>query len=191
MTDEQVADSSTPTPDAGEAQPTTLMDAQAPVPETAPAEPEPAPLPERYEFQVPEGITLDTVAAEQWGGLAKELKLSQEDAQKVADLAAGMVQRQQDAHAQLVTSWVEAAKVDQEIGGDAFAENLAIARKALETFGTPELKDVLNMTGLGNNPEVIRAFYRAGKNISEDRFIPGSPKGPEMDMAKRMFPTMN
>jgi len=47
------------------------------------------------------------------------------------------------------------------------------------------------MTGLGNHPEVIRAFYKAGKAISEDRFIPGSPKGAEMDMAKRMFPTMN
>ena len=82
-------------------------------------------------------------------------------------------------------------KVDKEIGGEKFTENLALARKALESFGTPELQDVLNMTGLGNHPEVIRAFYKAGKAISEDRFIPGTPKGAEMDMAKRMFPTMN
>jgi len=66
-----------------------------------------------------------------------------------------------------------------------------VARKALETFGTPELRDVLNMTGMGNHPEVIRAFYKAGKAISEDRFVQGNPRGAEPDMAKRMFPTMN
>ena len=59
-------------------------------------------------------------------------------------------------------------------------------------FGTPELRDVLNMTGLGNHPEIIRAFYRAGKAISEDAFVSGSPRrADDMDAAKRMFPTMN
>ena len=64
-------------------------------------------------------------------------------------------------------------------------------RKALDAFGTPELKDVLNATGFGNHPEVIKAFYKAGKAISADGFVPGTPKGAETDIAKRMFPSMN
>ena len=187
---ETVADSGTSTTDAGEAQ--TMIEGQAPAEAQAPVEQEQAALPERYEFQAPEGVELDAVATEAWGGLAKELKLGQADAQKVVDLAAGMVQRQQEAHTALVSSWTEAAKADKEIGGDKLNENLAVAKLALEAFGTPELRDVLNMTGLGNHPEVIRAFYRAGTKISEDRFIPGTAKGgPEMDIAKRLFPTMN
>jgi hypothetical protein len=189
MNDEQVADSGTPTPDAGEAQQTTLMDPAAPAESAAPAAPPPEA--ERFEFAMPEGISLDETAAEEWQGLAKELGLDQERAQKVVDIAASMVARQQEAQAQLVTSWVEQAKTDKEIGGDKLAENLGIARKALERFGTPELRDVLNMTGLGSHPEIIRAFYKAGKAISEDGFVVGAPKGPATDMAKIMFPTMN
>ena len=50
---------------------------------------------------------------------------------------------------------------------------------------------MLNATGFGNHPAVIKAFYKAGMAISSDRFVSGSPKGPENDMAKKMFPNMN
>ena len=103
-----------------------------------------------------------------------------------------MVRRQQESQSGLVASWAEQSQGDTEIGGDRLQENLGVARKALEMFGTPELRDVLNMTGLGNHPEIIRAFYRAGKAISEDAFVSGSPRrADDMDAAKRMFPTMN
>jgi len=185
MTDD-VADSGTTVNDAGEAS----VESQAGAPAEAVESTSPQ-APEAYAFSAPEGVTLDTAAVEEFSAIAKELGLEQGKAQAIADIAVKMQQRQAEAQQALVTSWVEQVKVDKEIGGDKFTENLAVARKALETFGTPELQDVLNMTGLGNHPEVIRAFYKAGKAISEDRFIPGSPKGPEMDMAKRMFPTMN
>lgn len=148
-------------------------------------------VPESYELQMPEGVQLDKAAADEFTAIAKELKLSAADAQKVADVGAKMAQRQAEAHANLVESWVEQVKTDKEIGGDKLNENLAVARKAIDTFGTPELKDVLNSTGLGNHPALIKAFFKAGKTISEDKFVAGAPKGPETDMAKRMFPNMN
>lgn len=150
-----------------------------------------AQVPESYEFAMPEGVQLDKTAADEFTAIAKELKLDQATAQKVADIGAKMAQRQTEAHTKLVETWTEAVKSDKEIGGDKLAENLGVARKALETFGTPELKDVLNMTGFGNHPEVIKAFYKIGKAISEDRFVTGGAKGPETDVAKRMFPSMN
>jgi hypothetical protein len=152
--------------------------------------PEPQ-VPESYEYKMPEGIELDKAAADEFSAIAKELKLDQATAQKVADVGAKMAQRQTEAHVKLVESWVEQVKTDTEIGGDKLDENLAVARKAMDAFGTPELKDVLNSTGLGNHPAVIKAFYKAGKAISEDKFVPGSPKGAETDIAKRMFPSMN
>lgn len=196
------AATSTDTTNAGE--PTTTDSATAPdsttasTPPAAAADPktdatkatEPQ-VPESYELQMPDGIELDKASADEFTTIAKELKLDQAAAQKLADIAAKQAQRQVEAHTRLVESWVEQVKADKEIGGDKFDENLGIARKALDTFGTPELRDVLNASGLGNHPAVIKAFIKAGKAISEDRFVTGSPKGADTDMAKKMFPSMN
>lgn len=192
MTTDTTTVTTTPASDSGE--PTTMTDTPvtttteqtSTTPEvTAPA------VPESYEFTMPEGVQLDQTAADEFTAIAKELKLDQATAQKVADVGAKMAQRQQEAHVKLVETWTEAVKTDKEIGGDKLAENLGVARKALEAFGTPELKDVLNSTGFGNHPAVIKAFYKIGKAISEDRFVTGGAKGPETDIAKRMFPSMN
>jgi hypothetical protein len=102
-----------------------------------------------------------------------------------------MATRQAEAHAQLVETWTEQVKTDKEIGGDKLDQNLGIARKAIDTFGSPELKALLNSTGLGNHPEVVKLAFKVGKAISEDRFVTGSPKGAETDMAKKLFPNMN
>lgn len=191
---EETAVTSTPTNDAGNA--TTEDQAVNTAPSTESTEPaetktDDVQVPESYEFKMPDGVELDSAAADEFTAIAKELKLDQAAAQKVADVGAKMAQRQAEAHAKLVETWVEQVKTDKEFGGDKLEENLGIARKALESFGTPELRDVLNATGFGNHPEVIRAFYKMGKAVSEDRFVKGAPKGPETDMAKRMFPTMN
>jgi hypothetical protein len=148
-------------------------------------------VPESYELKMPEGVQLDSAAAEEFTAIAKELKLDQAAAQKLADIGAKMATRQAEAHAQLVETWTEQVKTDKEIGGDKLDENLGVARKAIDTFGSPELKALLNSTGLGNHPEVVKLAFKVGKAISEDRFVTGSPKGAETDMAKKLFPNMN
>ena len=87
--------------------------------------------------------------------------------------------------------WVSAARADKEFGGDKLQENLATANKALEAFATPELRAWLVETGAGNHPEVIRAFYRIGQAISEDRFVGGRSSGGAQQDARRMYPTSN
>jgi hypothetical protein len=198
---EATATTSTPSTDAGDA---TKTDSTAVTPEgtktetstdsstqTTETKTEEVKVPDSYELQMPEGIELDKAAADEFTTIAKELKLDQAAAQKLADIAAKQAQRQVEAHTRLVETWVEQVKSDKDIGGDKLEENLGIARKALETFGTPELRDVLNASGLGNHPEVIRAFVKAGKAISEDRFVTGAAKGNDTDPAKKLFPNMN
>jgi len=148
-------------------------------------------VPEVYDLQMPEGVELDKEAADEFVNIAKSLELSQENAQKLATIAAKIQQKQIEAKARQFETWVEEVKADKDIGGEKLEENLGIARKALETFGSPELKDVLNASGLGNHPAVIKAFLKAGKAISEDGFVRGAPKGGETDMAKKLFPNMN
>lgn len=148
-------------------------------------------MPDSYAFEMPEGVELDKAAAEEFTAIAKELKLDQATAQKVADVGAKMVQRQAEARTKLVEQWTNDTKADKEIGGEKLAENLAVARQAIETFGSPALKDLLNSSGLGSHPEVVKAFYKAGKAISQDGFVPGGRKPGADNVASTLFPNMN
>lgn len=155
----------------------------------AKAEDKPA-APEKYEFKAPEGKAFDEAVLTQFSEVAKELNLPQDAAQKILDKVAPAIQaRQAEAIQAARTEWANTARIDKEFGGDKLPENLAVAKKALDTFGTPELRALLNESGLGNHPEVIRLMYRAGKAISEDGFVPGSRTSTtEADPAKRLFP---
>lgn len=151
-------------------------------------------VPEKYELAAPEGIELEAAAVTEFSALAKDLKLSQADAQKLADVAVKWQQRQLEAHANTVKGWVEQSKTDKDFGGDAFDKNLAVAQKAIETFGTPGLKEMLNVTGFGNHPEVIRAFYNAGKAISEGKFVASGSRSATpstQNIAQSLYPNMN
>ena len=155
-------------------------------------------VPEQYaDFAFEEGKALDAELADDIKATAKELGLTQSQAQKLADLALKRTESAQSKQAEMLAQardeWAGQAKADKEFGGDAIEANLATARKALDTFGTPELKALLNESGLGNHPEVIRFFYRSGKAISEDRMVigtrgAGAPAGRAADV---MYGYMN
>lgn len=145
-------------------------DAAKAVGDQAPDAPKGAP--EKYEFKPVEGRELDSETMSTFAEVAKEAGLTQDAAQKILDrMAPQMAQRQQAQIEAIRNEWVEASKTDSEFGGEKIAENLATAKKALDQFGTPELRALLNESGLGNHPEIIRLMYRAGKAISEDTYV--------------------
>lgn len=145
--------------------------------------------PEKYEFQAPEGQAFDDAILEAYSEVAKELNLSQDDAQKLLDKVAPVMHaRQQEQIAQVQEGWAEASRADKEFGGDKLDANLGVAKKALDAFASPELKTLLKDTGLGNNPEVIRFMYRAGKAISEDRIVTGQQApGSDKSLADKLY----
>lgn len=151
----------------------------------------PTGAPEKYEFAMPDGFQMDEAGLTAFSEFAKDLDMPQEAAQKMLEkMGPVMQQRQTEAITAVQNQWKEASTSDKEFGGDKLNENLAVAKKALDTFGTPELNKLLKETGLGNNPEIIRAFYRAGKAISEDSFVAGSQGKPAAgrDPAKSLYP---
>lgn len=158
-----------------------------------PAEQKPEGAPEQYEeFKFEEGKALSEDMAADVKAIAKELNLPQAQAQKLADLALKRSETAQTAQAEALekarTEWADSARADKEFGGDQFDANLATAKKALDAFGTPELRSMLNESGLGNHPEVIRFMVRAGKAISSDRVVTGAASTAPADPAKRLFP---
>lgn len=152
--------------------------------------------PETYaEFTKPAGVeTLDPKLVTEVSALAKELNLSQAAAQKVLDQRVQGSQAQSAAQvatiAQLHTEWQGQVKADKEIGGDKLAENLATAKAAMEATSTPQLIALLDKSGLGNHPEVIRHFFKIAPAFAEGKVVPGGkqPAGKDTSAAKVLYP---
>lgn len=149
--------------------------------------------PEKYEFAPPEGVQFDNKVIDAFSEAAKDLNLSQDAAQKILDKVGPVMAAQQLEAIQAASNeWAEASKSDKEFGGDKLNENLAVAKKAMDKFASPELRSLLNESALGNNPEVIRMFYRVGMAISEDGLVVGgNARNSEQSAAQRMYPNMN
>lgn len=140
---------------------------------------------EYTDFVLPDTIKANTEMMTEFGTLAKKYGLTQEAAQEFATLGAKAVSKTDDtvlnAFADLTANiakvWEGESKADKEFGGANLDANMATAKTAIDTYATPELVSILgkydkeknpNGTGLGNNPEIIRLFYRLGKTISPD-----------------------
>lgn len=153
-----------PTPPADPAQP------------PAPAGDPPAPIlkaPEAYSFTAPEGGELNAEALALFEPLFRKADLSNEHAQEfVAAFAKDVIPQWeaslQQAQQTISTQWAESLKTDKEFGGANYSQNEHLAQSAIERFGGPELKTLLNETGFGNNPDLFRAFFRVGKAMAED-----------------------
>lgn len=150
--------------------------------------------PDTYaDFVMPEGVEVDAAMLTEASPLFKELGLTQDQAQKLVDFQAKQVQAssqsQVDAFNQLMNDWQEQSKNDKEFGGDKFEENVKVARVAIDKFGTPELKQLLEEHGVGNHPEVIRFMVKVGKLTAED--VPGgttTPQSKTQDAVSLLYP---
>ncbi len=134
--------------------------------------------PETYEFNTKitdESSELDPEVVTAFGEVAKDLDLPQDAAQKVLDKMAPVIQaKQAKVLEQVKTDWANDSQADKEFGGENLAENLNVAKQALDAFGSDSLKSLLHETGFGNHPEIIRFMYKAGKAISEDSYVGNS-----------------
>ncbi|HGV3510057.1 TPA: peptidase [Klebsiella michiganensis] len=166
-------------------------------PEPTGDKPEPevkAEVPEKYEFTAPEGTELDSKAVELFEPVARELGLSNDQAQKLAglwpQLQEQMQQRQAESWGQQVEKWAADTKADKEIGGEKLTVSVGHAQKALDTFASKEFREFLDSTGLGNHPEMVRAFAKVGKLMSEDSFVTGQGNGsPKNDLVEAFYPS--
>ena len=144
--------------------------------------------PEAYaDFDTAEGIEMTEAQADEIDTLAKELDLTQEQAQKLADLTLKQSGDVEKGYSNILDAqreeWKQETASDKEIGGPKIAENMAHVKLALDKFATPGFKDILNKSGLSNNVDVLKFMFRAGKAISEDTFVGGNrpdatPKSP-------------
>lgn len=131
--------------------------------------------------KLPDGIEPDEVLLSEFKPLAKELGLKSEGAQKLVDLFVraqdGALKKSQEAWAQQQKEWVDAVKADSDFAGAKFDASVQVARKAIERFGSPALKEYLTASGVGNHPELVKLMYRVGQAIAEDSVAGASGGG--------------
>ena len=141
--------------------------------------------PEKYaDFKLPEGVTFKPEQVTKFSALAKELNLTQEAAQKLVDFqsesAKVYAQESLEGHKAMVKGWETETR--KRLGANFEAE-MAVAAKARDQFGTPELRELLGTTGLANHPDVINFFIKVGKGMMEDGHVDGKGKTPPSDGA--------
>lgn len=149
---------------------------------------EPAPPPKYEPFSLPEGITLDDGKLGEFTGLLAELETSGKasheavqafgqkavefyvnEAKSIVDNVTKLYQTTWDK--QKVT-WKEQFLADPEIGGNRFQTTVDSALTFIRTHGgtteqQQEFRTLMESSGLGNHPTMIRLLANAGKSMSE------------------------
>ena len=152
-------------------------------------------IPEKYEIKAPEGFDgINEALLNDFTPLAKEAGISNEQAQKLADLYSKQIMAQAEAQEQQWfkqrEEWVNELKSDPEFGKgneETFRGNVGKAQLALEQFGTPELKQYLLDTGLGDNTHVLKLMAKVGHALGEDKLVLGGGGGAGKRVADTIF----
>jgi hypothetical protein len=153
--------------------------------------------PDKYEdFEFPEGYSPNPEAVSKATDLFKELNLNQAQAQKLVSLNIEHQKSEQDrstkAWTDTMAEWKSSASNDKEFGGANLTASLGTAKTAVDSFGSAEFKEMLELTGVGNHPEMVRFLVKVGKVVQDDKILQGSgTTGSPPDPAKRLFPDMN
>jgi hypothetical protein len=145
-----------------------------------PAAPVAAPVapvvPEKYDFaalKLPEGVALDAPLLAAVEPVFKELGLTQENASKLVEAHAKALQAIETKKEADFVKW-QADQVKQHQStlrsefGLQYDANMATAQRGIARFCSPEMKALLDQTGLGNHPEFVKAFLQVGKMVTED-----------------------
>lgn len=132
------------------------------------------------DLKVPDNAQLNAETVKEVYEQAKELGLNKSQAQ--AFLESRVVtdqlveERAQLAVEHMKKQWLEDFKNDPEIGGDKALETAEHSKRFIDAYASDALKKVLDESPLGNHPEMLRAFAKAGKAmIANDSFISGKP----------------
>lgn len=112
--------------------------------------------------------------------LAHELNLSSEQVEKwlafEKNCAQHHTQQAQDKKREQIAAWAQQTRA---MYGEKLDQEIAFALRAANTFGGPDLRELLEETGLGNHPVVIRTLSGIGRTISEDISAGGMPSAPQ------------
>lgn len=157
-------------------------------------------VPEKYELAL-EGMEIDGELLGAAEPVLKELGLSNDQANALLPIVKQAMDKAVSAQTAQMTDlmaaqrkeWLDAFNADPDIGGGNREQTVHLAGKGLDALGYIEghpFRQLLTETGLGNHPDMIRAFRRLGETVSEDGDFVRSGAGgsTQTPPEKRLYP---
>lgn len=158
---------------------------------------EPAPVASYENFVLPDGVTVEPDKLGKFTEILGEHKASQALGQQLVDLfaveakavreavLAEVANSNTTAQTEKVTQWGKDFENDTEIGGNRKDTTVAAARDFINKYaGTSEqqseFRQLMEKTGLGNHPVIIRALANANLALSEGKPLPARAAVPEV-----------
>lgn len=161
---------------------------------------EPAPLPTYESFVLPEGVSLDN---QRLGEFTKELaefetspktheefqkfgqKLVDKHVAEVQNTVQRLTEHYQQAWEKQTNDWKDAFIADPKIGGNRQETTVKSALEFIRTHGGTaeqqnEFRNLMQTTGIGNHPAVIRLLANAMNANREGQPIPASKPVPKV-----------
>lgn len=159
-------------------------------------------VPETYAFIDDSGANIEMSDEDRaaYNAAFKDAKLTQRQANSLyksyqeagRKLAEQINNQYRDAFIQRSKDWIAQIKSDPEIGGDHYNDTKSNIGRVMSRFGTPALRQYLNESQDGYNPELVRFFNNVGKALAEDTFVNGNGGTPTQEdrikMDKGLYP---
>lgn len=164
-------------------------------------------LPEGYAADASDGTVADFLAVINDESLDRaalgqklvDLYAAALDKKLAADKSAydAEMKQRDEAFADQEKEWARASLADKEFGGEKWKASSGVIAAARDRLASPELTQLFEDFGLGNHPEVLRLYYRAGALLRPDSIasngVPGV--GPDRDTSDaargaRLFPNV-
>lgn len=149
-------------------------------PQETPAAAEQAPvIPEKYEFNLPEGLQLTPEIESQFTEIAKATGMTQEQANGLIKLHSDLMLDVMQQATKQKNAWEAECKK----AGLTSPEKLQLAKNIVNTFdNTGEVMRVLVESGAAYHPAVLRMLQEMGSLLQEDS-APDSKPAPEAKTA--------
>lgn len=157
--------------------------------------------PEKYEFDLGEGMAFDQDAFDAIEPVLRDMDLSQEAASKIiggyAEKVLPVLQQRAETQAaeagqQLIADWAKETLADKELGGARLEESKSLAARAISRFlpddaEGQQFRAFLNESGLGNHPQMMRILSRIGREIGEAKTDPGTGGGRPLTSEEKFY----
>jgi hypothetical protein len=142
---------------------------------------------DKYEIELPEGLP-DEIASQfndeklsSFKQEAHKLGLNAEQVKRLVAWQAGNMSKQHESYKGIIDQSMEQGEsaLRQE-WGRAYDQNLGFARKAFVEYGGDALAAKMESSGLGNDPDVLKAFANIAKTTMADKDLAGPSSGTRM-----------
>jgi len=127
---------------------------------------------------LPEGATWDERGESLMRGAMHQAGLNTRQAQLMYDTYARMIEGQaRELVVRNLQGQVESVKALKQEWGPAYNRNLDLVHQVVHTRADDALRSMLDATGLGNHPLIVRAFLALAEQDAEDGIIAGDVMG--------------